>query len=67
MSPPISSIYTSSKNSAFINKYKNDLLTVLEPTRKDILSTLRKCLRYLKDEHFAEKIVLQNFSALAIT
>ena len=50
-----------SKNSAFINKYKNDLLTVLEPTRKDILSTLRKCLRYLKDEHFAEKIVLQNF------
>ncbi len=50
-----------SKNGSFIEKYKKDLLTILEPTRKDILSTLRKCLRYLKDEHFAEKIVLQNF------
>jgi pyruvate/2-oxoglutarate/acetoin dehydrogenase E1 component/TPP-dependent pyruvate/acetoin dehydrogenase alpha subunit len=50
-----------SKNGAFINKYKKDLLTIIEPTRKDILSTARKCLRYLKDEHSAEKIVLQNF------
>ena len=50
-----------SENGTFIHKYKKDLLTIVEPTRKDILSTLRKCLRYLKEEHFAEKIVLQNF------
>jgi len=50
-----------SENGTFIHKYKKDLLAISEPSRKDILSTLRKCLRYLKDEHFAEKIVLQNF------
>ena len=49
-----------SENGTFIHKYKKDLLSIAEPTRKDILSTLRKCLRYLKEEHFAEKIVLQN-------
>lgn len=48
-----------SKNGAFINKYKSDLEKLIEPTRKDVLSTARKCLRYLKEEHFAEKIVLQ--------
>jgi pyruvate/2-oxoglutarate/acetoin dehydrogenase E1 component/TPP-dependent pyruvate/acetoin dehydrogenase alpha subunit len=50
-----------SKNSTFINKYKNDLLLIVEPNRKDILSAARKSLRYLKDEKFAEKILLQNF------
>jgi pyruvate/2-oxoglutarate/acetoin dehydrogenase E1 component/TPP-dependent pyruvate/acetoin dehydrogenase alpha subunit len=50
-----------SKNSAFILKLRNDLLAIVEPTRKDVLSTARKCLPYIKDEHFAEKIVLQNF------
>jgi pyruvate/2-oxoglutarate/acetoin dehydrogenase E1 component/TPP-dependent pyruvate/acetoin dehydrogenase alpha subunit len=50
-----------SKNSAFILKLRNDVLAIIEPTRKDDLSTARKCLPYIKDEHFAEKIVLQNF------
>ncbi len=50
-----------SKNGAFILKLKTDLLEISEPTRKDILSSTRKCLPYIKDEHFAEKIVLQNF------
>ena len=50
-----------SENGTFIHKYKKDLLTITEPTRKDILSTLRKCLRYLKEEHFADKVVLQNY------
>ena len=48
-------------NGTFINKYKNDLLATIEPTRKEILVASRKCLRYLKDEHFAAKIELQNF------
>ncbi|WP_445747777.1 alpha-ketoacid dehydrogenase subunit alpha/beta [Polaribacter sp.] len=50
-----------SKNGAFINKYKSDLEALVEPTRKDVLSTARKCLRYLKDENFAEKSLLQQF------
>ena len=50
-----------SNNGTFINKYKNDLLAIGEPTRKDVLSTARKCLRYLKDEDFTEKMELQNF------
>ena len=57
----LENIANKSENGTFIHKYKKDLLAVAEPSRKDILSTLRKCLRYLKDEHFAEKIVLQNF------
>ncbi|WP_158841544.1 alpha-ketoacid dehydrogenase subunit alpha/beta [Polaribacter sp. L3A8] len=50
-----------SKNSSFINKHKKDLIAIVEPTRKDILSAARKTLRYIKDENFAEKILLQNF------
>jgi len=57
----LENITNKSENGTFIHKYKKDLLAIAEPSRKDILSTLRKCLRYLKDEHFAEKIVLQNF------
>jgi pyruvate/2-oxoglutarate/acetoin dehydrogenase E1 component/TPP-dependent pyruvate/acetoin dehydrogenase alpha subunit len=56
----LENIANKSENGTFIHKYKKDLLAISEPSRKDILSTLRKCLRYLKDEHFAEKIVLQN-------
>ena len=50
-----------SKNSSFILKQKNDLIAILEPCRKDVLSTARKSLRFIKDETFAEKILLQNF------
>lgn len=50
-----------SKNSSFINKYKTDLEALVEPTRKDVLSISRKCLRYLKDEDFAEKSALKQF------
>ena len=50
-----------SVNGTFINKYKNDLVNITEPTRKDVLSIARKCLWYLRDEYFSEKIELQNF------
>ncbi|MDG1038329.1 MAG: thiamine pyrophosphate-dependent enzyme [Polaribacter sp.] len=50
-----------SKNGTFITKYKEDLIAIVEPSRKDVLSATRKSLRYLKDESFAEKILLQNF------
>ena len=55
-----------SKNSTVINKYKSDLSALKEPTRKDVLSTARKCLRYLKDENFLEKTALQQFIKNAI-
>ncbi|MDG2150972.1 MAG: thiamine pyrophosphate-dependent enzyme [Polaribacter sp.] len=50
-----------SKNRAFIIKYKKELASIIEPSRKDVLSIARKSLRYLKDEDFTEKILLQNF------
>jgi pyruvate/2-oxoglutarate/acetoin dehydrogenase E1 component/TPP-dependent pyruvate/acetoin dehydrogenase alpha subunit len=50
-----------SKNGSFIIKHKKDLIAIVEPNRKDILSATRKSLRYLTDESFAEKILLQNF------
>ncbi len=55
-----------SSNGTFITKLKNDLLAIVEPIRKDVLSTARKALRYVKDENFAEKIELQNFIKSAI-
>ncbi|PQJ79021.1 alpha-ketoacid dehydrogenase subunit alpha/beta [Polaribacter porphyrae] len=55
-----------SLNGTFINKYKNDLQSNIEPTRKDVLSTARKCLWHIKDENFSEKIELQNFIKSAI-
>jgi len=49
------------KTALSLSNKKNDLLSILEPCRKDVLSTVRKSLRYIKDESFAEKILLQNF------
>ncbi|CAM1333832.1 2-oxoisovalerate dehydrogenase E1 component [Tenacibaculum aestuariivivum] len=55
-----------SNNSSFITKYKNELTSITEPIRKDILIATRKSLRYLKDESFEEKTTLQNFIKTAI-
>ncbi|WP_339660901.1 thiamine pyrophosphate-dependent enzyme [uncultured Polaribacter sp.] len=59
-------VASKSANGTFINKYRKDLLEIAEPTRKEILVATRKCLRYLKDEHFVAKIELQNFVKGAI-
>ncbi|WP_075342169.1 alpha-ketoacid dehydrogenase subunit alpha/beta [Tenacibaculum agarivorans] len=50
-----------SQNGTFITKYKNDLTSIVEPIRKDILVACRKSLRLLRDENSPEKIALQNF------
>ncbi len=50
-----------SANGTFISKLKNDLESITEPIRKDVLSTARRVLRYVKDENFAEKNILQNY------
>lgn len=55
-----------SANGSFITKLKNDLESIVEPIRKDVMSTARKALRYVRDESFAEKTDLQNFIANAM-
>lgn len=54
-------IATKSKNQNFINKHINDLNDIKEPTRKDVLSTARKCLWYVRDENINGKTELQKF------
>ena len=56
-----------SNNGTFITKIKNDLESLIEPIRKDVLSVSRKALRYLKDENFPEKIELQEFIKKSIS
>jgi len=57
----LESIASKSANGTFITKLTNDLKGNIEPNRKDVMSTARKALRYIKDEDFAEKTQLQNF------
>ena len=56
-----------SSNGTFITKIKNDLESLIEPIRKDVLTASRKALRYLKDENFLEKIELQEFIKKSIS
>jgi len=57
----LATVAEKSSNGTFITKLKNDLESISEPIRKDILIATRKALRYLKDESFTEKTTLQNF------
>jgi 2-oxoisovalerate dehydrogenase E1 component len=50
-----------SNSNAFILKLKNDLISISEPSRKDILSTARKTIVYVRNENSTEKIELQNW------
>ena len=55
-----------SSNGTFITKIKNDLESIVEPIRKDVLTASRKALRFLKDESFSEKNELQEFIKISI-
>jgi len=46
---------TESENGAFITKLKNDLLAKMDPIRKDIHSTVRLALRYMRSENGSGK------------
>jgi pyruvate/2-oxoglutarate/acetoin dehydrogenase E1 component/TPP-dependent pyruvate/acetoin dehydrogenase alpha subunit len=50
-----------SNNKAFITKLKNDLDLVADPTKKDILSTARKTLVYVRNEKSVEKNLLRQW------
>ncbi|WP_274474530.1 alpha-ketoacid dehydrogenase subunit alpha/beta [Mangrovimonas aestuarii] len=51
----LETVANSSANKAFITKLKNDLESIAEPIRRDILSTARKVMRYLVNERSSEK------------
>ena len=54
-------VASSSANGVFISKLKDSLAKMGEPTRKDILSHARKCLRYTIGETSSEKKQLANW------
>lgn len=47
----LNSIASSSNNKVFIEKYANDLASIKEPIRKDIITTARKVLRLVINEN----------------
>ncbi len=47
-----------SDNKPFILKLKNELAAIKDPSKKEVLSTARRTLRYLRDENTAEKTQL---------
>ncbi|HBK71772.1 MAG TPA: transketolase [Flavobacteriaceae bacterium] len=50
-----------SDNKTFILKLKNDLALIKVPTKKDILSTARKSLIYVRNDNYLEKTQLINW------
>ena len=58
----LNSLSEKSSNKAFISKLINDLASVYEPLRKDILATARKALIYVRNESLTEKTQLQNWT-----
>lgn len=50
-----------SHNKPFIVKLKNDLATVIDISRKDLLVAARKSIVYVRDEKSAEKTQIQNW------
>ncbi|MGE5944562.1 MAG: thiamine pyrophosphate-dependent enzyme, partial [Flavobacteriales bacterium] len=51
----LKSVAANSSNSVFISKIKDTLVSISEPTRKDLLSNARKALRYTIGENTSEK------------
>ena len=47
-----------SDNKPFISKLKNDLEAIKDPLKKDVLSTARRCLVYVRNENSKEKDLL---------
>ena len=61
LSSILEKIALKSSNGNLITKLKDDLTSIFDPIRKDILSTARKALRFVKDETLIEKNELQKF------
>jgi pyruvate/2-oxoglutarate/acetoin dehydrogenase E1 component/TPP-dependent pyruvate/acetoin dehydrogenase alpha subunit len=50
-----------SSSKPFLLKLKNDLTSIVDPTRKDVLSTARKAIVFARDEESNEKKQLKNW------
>jgi pyruvate/2-oxoglutarate/acetoin dehydrogenase E1 component/TPP-dependent pyruvate/acetoin dehydrogenase alpha subunit len=61
LSAILTRLSNNSTNSEFIIKAKNSLLTLEEPTRKDVLSTARKVLHHIITDSSNEKQELTNW------
>jgi 2-oxoisovalerate dehydrogenase E1 component len=61
VSEMIDAISQSSGQSAFIQKIKTDLNTVIDPARRDIVSAIQKVLRLTRNENSAAKSELQKW------
>jgi pyruvate/2-oxoglutarate/acetoin dehydrogenase E1 component len=57
----LNQLASSSPNSTFINNLKDNIESVDEPLRRDVLSIARKALRYVLSEDTKEKSALQNW------
>ena len=57
----LETIVKSSSNAVFIDKLRTDLISLSDPTKKDLLSIARKTLIYLRNEDIPIKKELQNF------
>ncbi len=57
----LEAINSKSSNAVFITKLKNELASISEPSKKDVLSIARKILVYLREEQFEEKQQLQKW------
>ena len=50
-----------SDNKPFLLKLKSELATIKDPSKKDVVGTAKRSLRYLRDENSAEKTQLLNW------
>ncbi|MEL4308681.1 alpha-ketoacid dehydrogenase subunit alpha/beta [Joostella sp. CR20] len=57
----LADLANSSSNKSFINRYKNDLISVDEPSKRTILASARKALRYVTHEESEAKTKLQSW------
>ena len=57
----LSTVSKSSTNGVFISKIKENLISIGEPTRKDILVSARKALRYTLEDSAFDKQELSNW------
>ncbi len=57
----LENLAASSPNRTFINKVKNDLISIDEPIKKDLASFSRKALRYAIGEENPAKTAMQNW------
>ncbi|WP_372800490.1 thiamine pyrophosphate-dependent enzyme [Lutibacter sp.] len=57
----LENLASKSNNKSFISKLKNDLTAISDPSRKDLLSTARNAIIYVRNESSSEKKQLQNW------